>query len=294
MTQRRMFIFLLLLMGFVGSWAPGYAQRPPDVEYVPTPQEAVIEMLRLAEVGKDDIVYDLGCGDGRFVITAAKLFGARGVGVDIDSERINDSNENARKAGVTDRVRFIKGDLFEIDFSDATVVALYLLPELNLRLRPKLLRYLKPGTRIVSNEFDMGDWTPDTKGVVRNAKYYSTPDLFFERDVPFYYWVVPAHVAGLWRWSFHLPGAQGDYTLRLNQTFQDIDGTVGLGGERTSITDPRLTGDSLSFLSTAQWKGQQVTMRYSGRIMSDTIQGFVEIQEGPFAGRYNWTAKRAP
>ena len=132
-----------------------------DVPYVPTPQNVVDEMLTLANVKKDDVVYDLGCGDGRLVITAVKKFGARrGFGVDIDPQRIAESNENAKAAGVTDRVTFAVQDLFQTDFKEATVVTLYLLPEVNLRLRPKLLSDLRPGTRVVSHSFDMGDWKP--------------------------------------------------------------------------------------------------------------------------------------
>jgi SAM-dependent methyltransferase len=133
-----------------------------DVPYVPTPQNVVDEMLTLANVTKDDVVYDLGCGDGRLVITAVKKFGARrAFGVDIDPQRIEESNANAKAAGVTDRVSFAVQDLFQTDFKDATVVTLYLLPEVNLRLRPKLLSDLKPGTRVVSHSFDMGDWKPE-------------------------------------------------------------------------------------------------------------------------------------
>jgi SAM-dependent methyltransferase len=144
------------------------AKREPDVVYVPTAYEVVEQMLELANVTKDDIVYDLGSGDGRIPITAAQKYGARGVGIDINPERIQEANENARQAGVSDRVKFLQQDLFTSNFSEATVVTLYLLPELNLKLRPELFRQLKPGTRVVSNAFDMGDWKPDrvikTKG----------------------------------------------------------------------------------------------------------------------------------
>jgi precorrin-6B methylase 2 len=132
----------------------------PEVPYVPTREDVLAEMMKMAAVTKDDVVYDLGCGDGRIVITAAKDFGARGVGIDIDPRRIQESEENARKAGVSDRVDFIQGDLFEANISKASVVALYLLPSVNLRLRPKLLKELKPGTRVVSHNYDMGDWPP--------------------------------------------------------------------------------------------------------------------------------------
>ncbi|CDM65346.1 SAM-dependent methyltransferase [Pyrinomonas methylaliphatogenes] len=141
----------------------GLGQQAPhlDVPYVPTPPEVVDAMLRLAAVTKDDVVYDLGCGDGRIVIAAAKKYGARGVGVDIDPQRIREANENARKEGVADRVRFVQQDLFQTDIHDATVVTLYLLPDVNMRLRPKLWRELRPGARVVSHAFTMGDWEPE-------------------------------------------------------------------------------------------------------------------------------------
>jgi SAM-dependent methyltransferase len=141
----------------------GAAQlRAPDAPFVPTKQEVVEEMLRAAGVKPGDIVYDLGCGDGRIVITAAQKFGARGVGIDIDPERISDANWYAKRAGVEGRVTFKLGDLFEADVSEATVVTLYLLPEMNIRLRPKLLRDHKPGARIVSHDFDLGpEWKPE-------------------------------------------------------------------------------------------------------------------------------------
>ncbi|CAN5307352.1 MAG: class I SAM-dependent methyltransferase [Pyrinomonadaceae bacterium] len=151
-----------------------------DVPYVPTPDEVVAEMLRVANVRKDDILYDLGSGDGRIVITAAKKFGTRGVGIDINPQRIKESNENAQKAGVTDRVKFTQGDLFATDLSEATVVTLYLLPDVNMKLRPKLLQ-LKPGTRIVSHNYDMGDWEPE--------KTIEVDEHFV------YYWVVPERTA---------------------------------------------------------------------------------------------------
>ena len=151
---------------------PAPTQQPAevkkDVPYVPTPQNVVDEMLTLAKVTKNDVVYDLGCGDGRLVITAVKKFGAkRGFGVDIDPQRIAESNENAKAAGVTDRVSFAVQDLFQTDLKDASVVTLYLLPAVNLKLRPKLLSDLKPGTRVVSHSFDMGDWHPDKTIVVQ-------------------------------------------------------------------------------------------------------------------------------
>jgi precorrin-6B methylase 2 len=145
--------------------------RRPDVHFVPTPEAVVAAMLEVAKVSAKDVLYDLGSGDGRIPITAAKKFGTRGVGIDIDPERIKEANESLKSAGVTDKVRFIQGDLFEQDLSKATVITLYLLPELNLKLRPTLLK-LKPGTRIVSHDFDMGDWKPQrTLKVGRSTVY---------------------------------------------------------------------------------------------------------------------------
>jgi SAM-dependent methyltransferase len=137
--------------------------RPPDVIFVPTPENVVQQMIKLAGVHKGDVVYDLGCGDGRTVIDAARIPGVRGVGIDINPKRIEESVENARAAGVADRVAFRNEDLFEASIKDATVVMLYLLPSLNLKLRPRLWSELKPGTRIVSHDFDMGDWAPDKR-----------------------------------------------------------------------------------------------------------------------------------
>jgi tRNA G37 N-methylase Trm5 len=155
------------------------AQRQPDVIYVPTRQTVVDAMLNVAKVKAGDVVYDLGCGDGRIVVSAAKL-GARGIGIDIDPQRVAEANVNAQRNGVGDRVTILNQDLFTTDFSDANVVTLYLLPYLNLKLRPILWKTLKPGTRIVSHDFDMGDWQPEQVLTVDNAKIYYwtiTPDL---------------------------------------------------------------------------------------------------------------------
>jgi ribosomal protein L11 methylase PrmA len=146
--------------------------RRPDVIYVPTPEEVVEAMLQVAKVTKNDVVYDLGTGDGRIPVLAAKKYGARGVGIDIDPQRIKDATENVTKNGVGDRVRIIQGDLFETNISEATVVTLYLLPSLNQKLIPKLNKELKPGTRIVSHAFDMGDWKPEQELDVNGRKVY--------------------------------------------------------------------------------------------------------------------------
>jgi ubiquinone/menaquinone biosynthesis C-methylase UbiE len=166
-------LYVLLLAGC--QFAPGSLAR--DVPFVPTPERVVEKMLEVAKVGPKDVVYDLGSGDGRIVIAAAKKHGARGVGIDIDPERIQEARDNARKAGVSERVEFRQEDLFKADFRDATVVTMYLLSAVNLQLRPKLLAELKPGTRIVSHAFDMGDWMPVATYRVGGSTVY--------------YWVVP-------------------------------------------------------------------------------------------------------
>ena len=144
----------------------------PDVIFVPTPQEVVDKMLEIANVGKGDVLYDLGSGDGRIPVTAAKRFGIRATGIDIDPQRIEEANQNARKNGVTKLVQFKQEDLFKTKFSDATVVTLYLLPDLNVKLRPRLLAELKPGTRIVSHQFDMGTWKPERKVELNGRTIY--------------------------------------------------------------------------------------------------------------------------
>ena len=175
--------FLLIAFLLAAPFAVLPQQRSiPDIEvpYVPTPNKIVTEMLKLAAVTKDDVVYDLGCGDGRIVVAAARDFGARGVGIDKNPERIKEANENAQKAGVADRVKFIEGDLFAADLKDASVVTLYLMTHVNRKLRPKLWKELKPGSRVVSQTFAMGDWKPD-KTIETDAHtiyfWTITPDL---------------------------------------------------------------------------------------------------------------------
>ena len=163
--------FVLICHVFFVS-AQQSATSIPDVVYVPTDQKVVDAMLKLAKVTKYDTVYDLGCGDGRIIITAAKEFGARGIGIEINNELVKRADENARQAGVADKVKFIEADLFKTDFSRATVVMLYLSPGVNLQLRPRLLRQLKSGTRIVSHDFDMGDWKPEQTIKLEAAMLY--------------------------------------------------------------------------------------------------------------------------
>jgi cyclopropane fatty-acyl-phospholipid synthase-like methyltransferase len=173
MVTRIMAVFVCVLLLIGSAAAQNAPARVPDVVYVPTPQPVVDAMLTLAAVTDKDVVYDLGCGDGRIPITAAQKFGARGVGIDIDPKRIEEANENAKAAGVTDKVTFLTQDLFESDISAATVVTLYLLPSLNEKLMPKLKSELKPGTRVVSHAFTMGTtWPPDSRAEAEGKSVY--------------------------------------------------------------------------------------------------------------------------
>jgi len=258
--------------------------RLPDVQFQTTPQHVVEEMLEMAKVTKDDVVYDLGCGDGRFVITAAKKYGARGVGIDIDPDRVQESRKKAIEAGVTDRVRFIEDDLFTTHIHEATVITLYLLQDLNLKLRPKLFRELKPGTRIVSYVFHMDDWKPDAMRPLGNSTSY------------FYVWIIPADVAGIWRGSDPTQKSDQPFTLRLKQNFQEVSGHVTIQeGRRIRIKEAQLTGDRLNFaVKYDEANKQKVVMQFNGRVSGDTLHGNVEVTGGPFAGKHTWTARRNP
>ncbi len=241
-------------------------------------------MLRIADVGKDDVVYDLGCGDGRIIIMAAEKMGARGVGVDIDPQRIEESRENAIKAKVTDRVRFLHQDLFEANISKATVVTLYLTSDVNRKVRPKLLRELKPGTRVVSNDFDMEEWEPDkTLDVTSDYESYTI-----------YYWVVPANVTGTWEWIMPASSGKERYILQLDQQFQQVNGIVTVGATKMLIKDAKLRGDRLQFTMDQKVRGRIATMLFEGRVSSNSIEGSVELKSGPIAEKSKWVAKRDP
>lgn len=180
-------VFVAVLSTALLSAQTAQPRRQPDVPYVPTTEAAVKAMLKLADVKKTDILYDLGCGDGRIVIEAAKSYGTRGVGIDINPERIKEAKENAKKAGVENLVRFEENDLFQADIHEATVVSLFLLTTVNLKLRPKLLQELKPGTRVVSNTFEMGDWKPEKEVTVDDP---SAPETYLSHRL--FLWTVPA------------------------------------------------------------------------------------------------------
>jgi predicted RNA methylase len=250
-----------------------------DVPYEPSSEEVVRIMLEIAQVCKDDLVYDLGCGDGRIVIAAAQKTGARGVGVDLDPERITESLGNARKANVTDRVRFFQQDLFQADIGKATVVMLYLWPEVNLKLRPKLLRELKPGTRVVSHSHNMGSWEPDQSSAAAEGHRV-------------YFWVIPANVTGVWEWD--MPGEKEHYVMKLSQQFQRISGTLQLGPDEIPVKSLELRGDGLQFTAERFFKGQVQILRFIGRVQGHLIEGTTEGMPVGSRGKQPWQAKRDP
>ena len=262
--------------------------QPPhwqfDVPFVPTPYVVIEEMLRLANVTAQDFVMDLGSGDGRVLITAAKKFGARGVGVDLDGELVAESVEAAAAAGVTDRVKFLQQDLFKTDISQATVITMYLLPGVMMRLRPALLD-LKPGTRLVSHDFRLEDWNPDATTQIRKNAFL---------------WIVPAKVAGKWEMKFALPGADPSataqsITLELRQKFQEVDGFSRFDGRHAQVWESRLSGDRLNFIIVDDRdRDNEASLYFEGRVSGDVIEGQFRRGTGNTQTVHSWRAERAP
>lgn len=258
-----------------------------DVPYVPTPENVVDAMLGIAQVGPRDYLIDLGSGDGRIVIAAAKKNGARGLGVEIDGALVNEARREARRQGVADRVEFHARNLFVTDIDRATVVTMYLYPRVMLELRPRVLTELKPGTRIVSHEFDFGTWQPDAKRVL------AVPDKpYGEPKSEIYMWIVPADAAGRWRWRLNVDGADFDYDLTLAQTFQMLAGEPAVDGRAARFTGGRLRGETVEFGMIAPIGGRESQHEFTGRIDGDTIVGTAVVQ-GAAPARIEWRATRS-
>ncbi len=271
------FLSMSVLCSYVED-PPLTAQELKVSPYMPTPQEVVVAMLHAANVGPDDVLYDLGCGDGRIVVTAAKQFGARATGVDINPQLLREAQAHARQAGVTDRVQFLQQDLFETELRDATVVTLYLLSKVNLRLRPQLLHDLKPGSRVVSHAFSMGKWLPDQVVRVKGRNIYL--------------WVVPARVEGTWVWHQAGTTESQPYRLRLTQHFQRLSGTLQTGGEETPLTDVKLRGGFVHFTVMPPVQGQPVRMTFHGRVDGNQMAGHVKIDNAAAEDVQPWRAER--
>jgi len=240
------------------QFQPSVGQPGKDVIWVPTPEELIAAMLEMAKVTANDYVVDLGSGDGRIVIAAAKR-GARAMGVEFNPDMVELSRTNAQKEGVSDKASFVQGDIFETDFSKATVITMYLLPDLNIKLRPKILM-MKPGTRVVSHAFSMEDWEPDQTANVEGRTAY--------------FWIVPAQVAGSWTW----PNAE----LTLKQDFQKIEGSLKMNGKEQPLQNAKMEGDRITFAA----GGSQFT----GRITGNGVAGTVKAGNGTEA---KWTAQRS-
>lgn len=259
-----------------------------DVVYVPTPQVVVDEMLSMAKLAANDYVIDLGSGDGRIVITAVKKHGAQGFGVDLDKYLLKVANDNAKKEGVAERARFIEQNLFETDLSKATVITSYLLPEMNLRLRPKLLN-LKPGTRVVAHDYAMGEWKPDDeKTLYVPEKKVGDPGKSY-----IFLWIVPAHVPGRWESQLQVGGRNVPYWFDFDQEFQTVRGEVRVGERDLKLTPFRMNGDEISFSLAAPIGNVTVTHRFRGSVKGDAIEGNVTIGgEGIGQRVMPWRAKQ--
>ena len=270
--MRGLLVALTLCATLGGAWS-----APLDVPtpYVPSTRMNVDEMLRLAEVGSQDVVYDLGSGDGRIVIAAARDYGARGVGIEIDAALVRESVENARRAGVAERAQFRHGDVFEAELADATVVTMYLLTSLVERLKPKLLSELKPGTRIVAHDYGFADWKPDRQVTISKT---------------YYLYVVPARVGGQWRLETEAPSGRREREFRLEQRYQEIRGGAHAGGGFLPAFEARLSGDRISFVLVED----DVSQRFEGRVRGDVMEGAVRSGYGPRLAEHRWRAVRVP
>jgi hypothetical protein len=253
-------------------YEPQVGQAGKDVIWVPTPDEVVDRMLRMAQVTPNDYLVDLGAGDGKIAIAAAKNFGARSLGIEYDPDMAKHAQGNVDKAGVAGRARIVQGDIFVTDFNQATVITMYLLPALNLKLRPQILA-MRPGTRVVSHSFTMDDWEADETSTMDGRRAY--------------FWVVPANIMGSWALEVTGGGASERMELTLEQRYQKIDGSVGLGAAQGGLRDARLRGFNISF---AYVDGKSVRRELNGRVSGGRMEGGFRADNGT-EGRWVATKK---
>lgn len=284
-TLRAWFAALTVALATLGN-GPASAQDVNAGPYVPTPQYIVDRMLQMANVGAHDYVIDLGSGDGRIVITAAKRFGARGMGVDISEQLVGVATTNAHREQVADRATFVQQDAFKTDIRAASVLTLYLLPRFVLELRPKILAELKPGSRVVSHDYNLGDWDSD------NAVTFDSPEkevINGSTRTSLFYYIVPAHVAGTWRFNLPEGMAERSIEMSLQQSYQRISGNTA-GANATPLRFATLRGDRIE-LGLPAARGEHVM---SGQVKGDRIEGTVEIRgkgRQPFFAVRTATAK---
>jgi hypothetical protein len=272
----------------IGAYSVAHAQEGAgDVVYVPTPQVVVDSMLTMAKVNAKDYIIDLGSGDGRIVITAAKKFGARGFGVDLDEVLLKRANDSAKREGVADRAQFIEQNLFETDLSKATVITTYLLPEMNERLRPKILR-LKPGTRVVAHDYHMGEWQPDDNDTLSvPEKTVGNPGTSY-----IYLWYVPANAAGKWQIRAPVGGQTVSVDLDFNQRFQMLSGNARINDRAAQLQGARVRGEDVTFWLTIGSGTNAVRHEFNGRLQGDTINGTLRVHAGKKVDQAVFTAKR--
>lgn len=258
-----------------------------DVVYVPTPQVVVDAMLDMAKVTADDYIIDLGSGDGRIVITAAKKYGARGFGVDLDAVLLKRANEAARREGVAERAHFVEQNLFETDLSKATVITSYLLPEMNEKLRPKILQ-LRPGTRVVAHDYHMGEWQPDDNDTLSvPEKTVGNPGTSY-----IFMWYVPANAAGKWQIRAPVNGKRLAVDLDLDQHFQMLNGSGRINDRSAQLQGARVRGEEVTFWLTLGSGAAAVRHEFNGRIKGDTIDGTVRVHAGKKVDEAAFTARR--
>ena len=250
------------------EFVPQVGQAGKDVIWVPTPPELVEKMLQMASITPNDFVIDLGSGDGRIAVAAAKKFGARSMGVEYNTDMVALSNREAQRQGVADKVKFVKADIFETDFSQATIITMYLLPDLNLKLRPKILGQ-KPGTRVVSHHFNMGEWQSDETANIDNRLAHL--------------WIVPAKVGGTW--SLRIEGSAQERPLSLKQSFQMLTGQLNGANATSVLSEARLRGDRISFSVTEGAARRD----FSGRVQGNAMEGTVRSTGSP---DMRWSASR--
>jgi len=250
------------------QYAPTVGQAGKDVIWVPTPPELVDKMLRMAKITPEDFVIDLGSGDGRIAIAAAKKFGARAQGIEYNPDMVALSNREAQRQGIADKVRFVKADVFQSDFSQATIITMYLLPDLNLKLRPRILD-LKPGTRVASHQFSMEEWQPDERAEIDGRLAYL--------------WIVPAKVGGTW--SLRAEGSGQERELSLRQSFQLLSGQLKGGAAALELAEAKLRGDEIRFTVVEG----TVRRDFSGRVRGTTMDGTVSSTGAPVS---RWFASR--
>ena len=261
-------------------------QKDLDTPYVPTPQVVVDRMLELAAVKPGDRVIDLGSGDGRLVITAAQRYGASGFGVELDPRLVQRSNDTARRAGLADRVKFLQQDLFKTDFAEASVLTLYLLPDVNLALRPKILADMKPGARVVSHDYGMREWRPDAEESI------PAPDktVGMRKESMVYLWIVPAKVAGDWELQIDVGGRRQRLPLALRQQYQILSGTVSIpGNDKLPISGARLRGEEFWMMLPGGVVGNE-PLELVGRVAGDRLSGTARRADRDIAV---WSARRS-